>query len=74
MTCGLRAGGAVPAVCSSARPDVEAVGSSGHPHYVDVGLAAAVSAATYEQQKEPGKTMPVASCSTTCVLHCFFFY
>jgi hypothetical protein len=31
---------------------VEAVGSSGHPHYVDVGLAAAVSAATYEQQKE----------------------
>ena len=54
----LRAGGAVvrleprPFAGSSARPDVEAVGSSGHPHYVDVGLAAAVSAATYEQQKE----------------------
>ena len=54
----LRAGGAVvrleprPFAGSSARPDVEAVGSSGHPHYVDVGLAGAVSAATYEQQKE----------------------
>ena len=54
----LRAGGAVvrleprPFAGSSARPDVEAVGSSGHPHYVDVGLAAAVPAATYEQQKE----------------------
>jgi hypothetical protein len=39
----LRAGGAVvrleprPFAGSSARPDVEAVGSSGHPHYVDVG-------------------------------------
>ena len=37
---------------SSARPDVEAVGSSGQPHYVDVGLAATISAATFEQQKE----------------------
>ena len=32
--------------------DAKKSGSSGHPHYVDVGLAGAVSAATYEQQKE----------------------
>jgi hypothetical protein len=52
----LRAVGAVvrlePRPLRSGLQDVETVRSSGHPHYVDVGLAVAVLEATYEQQIE----------------------